>query len=316
MEKIKIKAKEDGMESWIWARVLDIYEEEMERGKTHEFDCIIFDNKNTNRKYQLIDTPGHQKFVRSMIEGISQNVNIGIVLISMKDNEFEASFGPGMMKEHLILARAIGIEHLVLIANKMDIIDWDEKKCKEKIIAVTKYLVKTLMWPKENLHVVPISAFSGIGLMNSEGLPKWYKGKSFIETLDDIPSNTSEKDIELKHVDSNRIVVELTNVGSANSYSIVENTHSVQNDSNNNEKENSVSTIISAGYFCMAHFNGIESEVHVEKISNGGKPFLRSGEKAKCILLLQSKYSVAVGMRIILRKNNNTVAFGTVTKSF
>jgi translation elongation factor EF-1alpha len=83
MEKIRIKAKEDKMEPWIWSRVLDVYEEEMARGKTHEFDTVLFENKATGRSYRLIDTPGHQKFVRSMIEGISGKVNIAVVLISM-----------------------------------------------------------------------------------------------------------------------------------------------------------------------------------------------------------------------------------------
>ena len=109
-----------------------------------------------------------------MIEGISGKVNIAVVLISMKDNEFASAFGSGMMKEHLILCRAIGIEHLILVANKMDLIEWDEKECKKKVMQVTKYVVKTLNWPKENLHVVPISAFLGTGLMDTEGVPDWY----------------------------------------------------------------------------------------------------------------------------------------------
>jgi len=107
MDRIRLKAKADKMEGWVWARVLDIYEEEMSRGKTHEFDTITFENKCVESKplYQLIDTPGHKCFVRSMIEGISENVNIGVLMISMKDNEFTSSFGGGMLREHLILAR-------------------------------------------------------------------------------------------------------------------------------------------------------------------------------------------------------------------
>ena len=82
----------------------------MNRGKTHEFDTIVFENKCIDNQgcgviYQLIDTPGHKSFVRSMIEGISENVNIGVLMISMKDNEFNSSFGGGMLREHLILAR-------------------------------------------------------------------------------------------------------------------------------------------------------------------------------------------------------------------
>lgn len=59
-KKIKDKAKQDQMEKWIWARILDIYEEETSRGKTHEFSEIGF--TYNDKDYTLIDTPGHQKF--------------------------------------------------------------------------------------------------------------------------------------------------------------------------------------------------------------------------------------------------------------
>jgi len=282
MEKIRIKAKEDGAETYTYARVLDIYDEEMARGKTHEFDTVMFDFKD--KQYQLIDTPGHQKFVRSMIEGISQQVNIAVLMISMKDNEFEAAFGPGMLKEHMVLCRAIGIEYMILVANKMDLIDWDEKRCKEKVMEVTKYLVKNLGWPRENLFVVPISAFNGTGLVDTVGIPEWYKGKSFLDTLDSLPDKPKEAINDL--VESNRFVCEL-------------NTFAVEGN------------IMSPGYLCVAHFNGQESEVTIEKIQ--GKPFLRGLDKAKCIMNLPQKEMLAIGMRVIYRKGVNTVGFGKIT---
>lgn len=79
MEKIKQKAIQDKMERWVWSRVLDIYEEEMLKGKTHEFNLINFNYKD--QEYELIDSPGHQIFVRSMIQGLSQNVNICVLLV-------------------------------------------------------------------------------------------------------------------------------------------------------------------------------------------------------------------------------------------
>ena len=317
MEKIRVKAKEDGMESWIWARVLDIYEEEQERGKTHEYDSIIFDNKKAGKQYELIDTPGHQKFVRSMIEGISKDVNIAILMISMKDNEFEASFGSGMMKEHLILSRAIGIEHLILVANKMDIINWDEKRCKDKVMAVTKYLVKNVGWPKEKLYVVPISAFSGIGLMDTDGLPKWYKGKSFIETLDSIDDKKTNA-IELQLKECNRFVCDLTNFGSASSYDIIPNPNNTitTSDVNADELNQSQRTIISPGSLFIMHFGGDETDVTVEKISNNGFHFIKTGDEGKCIMKTPHKINISVGMRVIFRKANNTIGFGNITKIF
>jgi small GTP-binding protein len=282
MEKIRIKAQEDGASTCIYSRVLDIYEEEQERGKTYEFDTVTFNYKD--KQYQLIDTPGHQKFVRSMIEGISQHVNIAVLLISMKENEFEAAFGSGMMKEHMVLCRAMGIEYMILAANKMDLIDWDEKRCKQKVMEVTKYLVKNLGWPKENLFVVPISAFQGIGLVDTVGIPEWYKGKSFLDTLDSLPDKPKEIITDL--VESDRFVCEV-------------NTFAIEGN------------IMTPGYLCIAHFNGQENEVTIEKIQ--GKPFLRGMEKAKCILKLPQKEKLAIGMRVIYRKGVNTVGYGRIT---
>ena len=210
----------------------------------------------------------------------------------MQDNEFKASFGDGMMKEHLILTRAVGIQHLVVVANKMDLIDWAEKKCKEKIKKVTVYLVKSLQWPRENLHVVPISAFDGTGLTNTEGLPSWYKGKSFIETLDDIPENPREgedlaKDTVDNLIESDRFVCEITILNTDNK-------------------------IVSAGYHAIIHFNGEESEVNIEKIK--GKAFMRAGDKANCLVSMKIKKELSVGMKIILRKDDYTVGFGKILK--
>jgi translation elongation factor EF-1alpha len=235
----------------------------------------------------------------------------------MKDNEFKSAFGSGMMKEHLILCRAIGIEHLILVANKMDLIDWDEKECKKKVIQVTKYVVKTLNWPKENLHVVPISAFEGSGLIDTNGIPSWYKGKSFLETLDEMSNVNNERTITVEgdkgaaEMEADRFVCEITNIGTANT-SII---GGIVNDQD--EVDGNTNSIISPGFLCMGHFNGIESEVRVEKISSKYKrPFLRTSEKGKLIVTTRKKERVSVGMRIILRKNNHTVAFGKITKSF
>ncbi len=283
-KKYAKKAIKDKMEKWVWSRVLDIYEEEQLKGKTQEFNTVDFNYQD--KKYQLIDTPGHKKFIRSMIEGISEDVNIAILLVSMIDNEFEASFERGMMKEHLILARAVGIEYLIVVANKMDVIDWDEKKCKSKIKTITKYLVKNLKLKRENLSVVPISAFDGTGLVDMNGMPDWYKGKSFLKTLDDIPDKKRDQPKNLV-VETTRIICDVTILYTKKS-------------------------VVSLGFIGIVHFNGKESEFVVEKIK--GKKFLRSGDDSKCILSLPKKENFCIGMRIILRKDDYTLGFGTVIK--
>ena len=124
MEEINKQTRIDGKFNWRWSRILDIYI--YTRTKKREVKRMNFRQLNLrdNKSYELVDTPGHQNFVRSMINGISSNVNIAIVILSMIENEFEASFNGGMLKEHLVLAKAIGIQNIIIVSNKMDVINW------------------------------------------------------------------------------------------------------------------------------------------------------------------------------------------------
>ena len=64
-------------------------------------------------------------------------------------------------------------------------------------------------WKKENLHVVPISAFEGTCLVDTKSVPEWYKGKSFLETLDDMSNVSNERGANEENeekVEANRFV--------------------------------------------------------------------------------------------------------------
>ena len=280
--KIKEQAKKDKMEKWIWARILDIYDEEMSRGKTHEFNEIIF---NYNEKeYKMIDTPGHQGFIRSMIGGISRDVDIGVLMVSVIDNEFSSSFDRGMLKEHLILAKAVGIKNLVVLINKMDTVDWNEDKYQEKVSIISKFL-KVINW--ENNYFIPISAFNGIGLINTKEIPEWYKGDSFMDCLSKIEPVIETIDEGEKSLAS-RIAIRLKVIDSLDS-------------------------IISAGFTCVAHIDSKEYPITFDKIIND-KKFLKSNTKGKCIISFDEPVLVAENMKFILRKNHNTIGFGRVFK--
>lgn len=302
MDKIRVKAQQDGMEKWVWSRVLDIYEEEQLRGKTHQYATVEF--KFGDKSYELIDTPGHKSFVRSMIEGISNaHVNIAVLLVSMLENEFESSFERGMLKEHLLLTKAVGIEHIVVLANKMDAIDWSEKLCKDKIKTITKYLVGDLQWDRSKLSVVPISAFQGVGLLDTKGCPDWYKGKSFIETLDSIPDVVpiSNECLAPKlppptNRPTNRYTVDISVL-------------------------NTGGLAITVGYNCIMHYDGNECEIVIEKIQGKTKVtdtvVLRNGSpQTKCVVqLMLTTEAIAANTRLIFRKDDYTVGYGTIIKA-
>ena len=281
MNKIRVKAKADKMERWVWARVLDIYEEEMERGKTHEFTQIDFTYNNND--YQLIDTPGHQAFIRSMIGGIYSGVKIGVVLVSMKENEFNASFTTGMLKEHLILSKVVGIRHLIILANKMDIINWDETKFNNYINQVTNFL-KSINWAKKCIHIIPISGYNGIGLTDNKDMPEWFNDKCLIEKLEDIKLKKGFVEPDLRSAKKFYVDLKILNVNG----------------------------VITPGFECIMHHNGEETQVVIEKIKN--KQFGKNGDKIKCLFSTSNSSSTKIDVirNVIFRKDEYTIGFGNV----
>ena len=295
MNKIREKAKKDKMEKWVWSRVLDIYEEEMLRGKTHEFNLIDFNYQD--KKYQLIDTPGHQTYVRSMIEGISQDVNICMLLISMIPNEFESSFEKGMLKEHLILARSLDIRFIILVGNKMDAIGWDQKIYNDSMDKIKKFL-KSINWREKCIREIPISAFQGVGLIDNQDMPAWFNsnnGNNLLEIIDNIPFPKNKLSIDLENCTPvNTFVIEMRIL-------------------------NLEEGIISSGFTFNCHFQGEESEIKILKLkddidSKNYKVFAKKGDKVIALVKSEQKIKISLDLKMIYRKNNYTLGFGKVLK--
>jgi small GTP-binding protein len=282
MENIRAKAQKDNAIGQVWSRVFDIYEEEMVKGKTHEFDFVDF--VYGDKSYRLIDTPGHQKFIRSMIEGLSNDVDIAMLLVSMKDNEFSSGFENGSVKEHLTLARAIGIKNLIIVCNKMDLIDWNEDAYTKKVSIIKTFLTK-LSWPKDKIFSIPISAYQGTNLTTTENAPSWYKGGSLLGLIDSIEIVTSPSEGETKSV--NKFLCDILVLNSAN-------------------------TIISPGYSCIMHYLGKETEVSIERLKS--KKFLKTGEKDIVLFSCTAPIELSLKTRVILRNEDMTIGFGIVEK--
>jgi translation elongation factor EF-1alpha len=282
MNKIKEKAKQDKMEKWVWSRVLDIYEEEMQRGKTHEFNLVNFNYKENS--YQLIDTPGHQIFVRSMIEGISQDVNICVLLVSMMTNEFDSSFENGMLKEHLILTRSLNIRHLIIVGNKMDAINWNQEIYNKNITKIKNFL-KYIQWNNKFIYDIPISAFQGTGLTDNTDMPIWYKGKSFLDILSDIP-NPKKLNIIKEYNLCNEMIVDIRLFNTKN-------------------------FLVSNGFVMNCHYDGKECEITIHRIKDPNTKkkisYIQNTKNAICIIKVNQKINVYREQRIIFRKNNKTL---------
>jgi len=124
MKKLKEKAQELGKAGFEFAFVMDNLKEERERGVTIDLAHKKFE---TDKYYfTIIDAPGHKDFIKNMITGTSQ-ADAAVVVVS-------ANPGDGVQaqtKEHIFLARTLGVQQVIIAINKMDVAKYEEKRFNE-----------------------------------------------------------------------------------------------------------------------------------------------------------------------------------------
>ncbi|KAJ2064324.1 translation termination factor GTPase eRF3 [Coemansia sp. S146] len=185
LEKYEREAKEAGRESWYLSWALDTNQEERAKGKTVECGRAYFET--TKRRYTILDAPGHKNYVPHMLSGAAQ-ADIGVLIISARKGEFETGFERGgQTQEHAILAKTAGVRHLVVAINKMDdkTVEWSKERYDEIILKLTAFLKSVGYNPKTDITYIPISGYTGAGVMDRVGSAcPWFTGLSLLETLD------------------------------------------------------------------------------------------------------------------------------------
>ena len=176
MRKLKDLAKELKKETFEFAFVMDKLKEERERGVTIDVMHTRFDTPKYY--FTVIDAPGHRDFVKNMITGTSQ-ADAAILVVSCKDGPQEQT------KEHIYLAKVLGVNQMIVAINKMDAVNYDEKKYNEVKAAVEKIL-KTIGYDPSKMQFLAVSAYKGDNVATKSENMKWYKGKTLMESLDDL----------------------------------------------------------------------------------------------------------------------------------
>ncbi|KAL4955959.1 P-loop containing nucleoside triphosphate hydrolase protein [Aspergillus filifer] len=195
LEKYRRDAKEAGRETWYLSWALDLTNEERAKGKTVEVGRAHFKvdvqtpEGTVERRFSILDAPGHKSYVHHMIGGASQ-ADVGVLVISARKGEYETGFEKGgQTREHALLARNTGVRKLVVAVNKMDdpTVEWSQDRFKECTVKVSKFL-EALGYKKDDLTFMPISAQRTLGI--KDRIPKdtcsWYDGPSLIEYLTDM----------------------------------------------------------------------------------------------------------------------------------
>lgn len=188
IEKYKKDAKDKGRDSWWLAYCMDIGEEEQAKGKTVEVGRATFNTKQ--KQFTVFDAPGHKNYVPNMMVGAALADYAGLV-ISARKGEFEAGFEKdGQTREHVQLAKSLGVQKLVVVVNKMDeqSVQWSEDRWKEIRTKLEPFLERS-GYPAKDVYYVPISGLTGdnIDFKVDPKVCPWYKGETLMDILDNLP---------------------------------------------------------------------------------------------------------------------------------
>ena len=198
IEKYKKEAKDKGRDSWWLAYVMDNTDEEKAKGKTVEIGRAMFDTES--KQYTIFDAPGHKNYVPNMIMGAAL-ADFGGLVISARKGEFEAGFEKdGQTREHIQLAKSLGIQKLVIVVNKMDeqSVQWKKARWDEIQTNLTPFLIKS-GYTEQDLYWVPISGLTGQNIVEPVGAScNWYNGPTLVQILDTLPVEQRLADAPLR----------------------------------------------------------------------------------------------------------------------
>ena len=157
-----------------YALLLDGLKAEREQGITIDVAYRYF--STAKRKFIIADTPGHEQYTRNMITGGS-TANLAIILIDARHGVITQT------KRHTYLANLLGIKHVVVAINKMDLVDFSEKRY-EEIRDSYEAFVTQLDVPDVNF--IPLSALKGDNVVETSDRMPWYHGPSLLEFLENV----------------------------------------------------------------------------------------------------------------------------------
>ena len=158
-----------------FALLVDGLAAEREQGITIDVAYRFFSTEN--RKFIVADTPGHEQYTRNMVTGAS-TADAAIVMIDARKGILTQTC------RHSYIAHLLGIEHLLIAVNKMDLIDYSQSEFASICENYTAFAQKLGI---KNFTFIPISAFKGDNITTPSPAMPWYQGPTLMQFLEDVP---------------------------------------------------------------------------------------------------------------------------------
>src|SRR5207253_1506699 len=185
IEEIKKACAAEGME-FEFAFLLDALLEEQKQNVTIDTTEIPF--RTARRRYAIIDAPGHKEFLKNMITGASR-ADAAILVIGADEGVREQS------RRHAYLLGMLGIRQVIVVVNKMDLINYSEKRFREIEQEYRKFLQELGL---DARTFIPASAKEGENVARASMKMKWYCAAGVLEALDLLEPHKPDVDLPLR----------------------------------------------------------------------------------------------------------------------
>ena len=158
---------------------------EREQGITIDVAYRYF--TTANRRFILIDSPGHAQYTRNMVTGAS-NADATVILVDVRHGVQEQTH------RHAVLAALLGIRTLIVAVNKMDLVNWSESAFAAVREAFEHIRPELLAAGGANVVYVPVSALNGDNIVTRSAAAPWYTGPALLELLEAAPTHFLDPD--------------------------------------------------------------------------------------------------------------------------
>lgn len=194
LTQISNTSKKRGMEAVDLSLLTDGLQAEREQGITIDVAYRYF--STGTRKYIIADAPGHEQYTRNMVTAAS-TANLAIILIDARKGVLTQT------RRHSYLAHLVGIPHIIVAVNKMDLVNYDQavydKICADYLVFANEIgLAQSKTAAGHDIRFLPMSALNGDMLVDRlENMP-WYTGETLLDMLEKAPAAHTEQNEEFR----------------------------------------------------------------------------------------------------------------------
>lgn len=185
LTQIERTSKKRGLEAVDLSLLTDGLQAEREQGITIDVAYRYF--STGTRKYIIADAPGHEQYTRNMVTAAS-TANLAIILIDARKGVLTQT------RRHSYLAQLVGIPHIVVAINKMDLVDYSQAEFERIRASYLEFAEQiNLQRSGRDITFVPMSALNGDMIVDRGDSMPWYQGPTMLELLEAAPAAHSER---------------------------------------------------------------------------------------------------------------------------